>query len=99
MSHYPEPAIPAGGFVLGAVGTYKECIKFLIQTMEDWSDIKELVGFSSSPSFLWAMNAEHNRFDHYNYKNRVLFGYPHDIVNENIDIIWVKIHFKDKVAE
>jgi len=97
VTGFVEPKIPAGGFVLGHVGTYKECMKFLMQTMEDWSKSKELVGFSSSPSFLWAMNAELRKFDHLTYDNRLLFGYQHDIVNEHIDIIWVKIHLRDKI--
>ena len=97
VGKFVEPVIPAGGFVLGHVGTYKECFKWIGQTMQDWTSTKEVMGISTSPAFLWAMNMALGMFDHLSYENRILFGYPHDVVNQDIDIIWVKIHFTDKV--
>jgi hypothetical protein len=96
---FVAPVIPAGGFVQGFVGNHKDCLKWLQRMMIDYSGIKELIGFSSSPKFLWDMSYANEHPYPTSYAGRILFGYPHDIMNEDVDVCWVKIHFASEVAE
>ena len=96
---FVEPAIPADCFVQGFVGKCDECLNWGMQMMQDYTGIKEFVGFSSSPKLLDEMCAKRNIPYPSSYSNLRLFGYQHDILNEHADVCWIKVHFKSEVTE
>lgn len=99
ICEFVEPVIPDDCFVQGFVGKYDECLKWGLQMMHDYADIKELVGYSSSPKLMDDMCAERNIPYPMSYSNLRLFGYQHDIVDQDVDVCWIKVHFKSEVAK
>ena len=78
--------------VLGHVGPVRECINFAMQTKVDYGEVRrETLGFSASPKF-WTDFHKGVTDVVFDPAQCALFGHDIDIVDEDVDVCWIKVH-------
>lgn len=84
--------VPTDCLVLGHVGPVRECINFAMQTKVDYGDVRrETLGFSASPKF-WIDFHKGVTDVVFAPEQCALFGHHIDIVDEDVDVCWIKVH-------
>lgn len=84
--------VPTDCLVLGHVGPVRECINFAMQTKVDYGDVRrETLGFSASPKF-WIDFHKGVTDVVFDPAQCALFGHDIDIVDEDVDVCWIKVH-------
>lgn len=84
--------VPTDCLVLGHVGPVRECINFAMQTKVDYKEIRrETLGFSASPKF-WIDFHKGVTDVVFDPEQCALFGHDIDIVDEDVDVCWIKVH-------
>jgi hypothetical protein len=84
--------VPTDCLVLGHVGTDRDCLNFALQTMYDYKEVRrEILGFSASPKF-WTDFHKGETDVAFDPVRCSLFGYDTDIVDEDADVCWIKVH-------
>jgi hypothetical protein len=84
--------VPTDCLVLGHVGSERDCLNFALQTMSDYEAIRrKTLGFSASPKF-WIAGHEGVTDKVFDPAQCALFGHDIDIVDEDVDVCWIKVH-------
>lgn len=84
--------VPTDCLVLGHVGPVRECINFAMQTKVDYKEVRrETLGFSASPKF-WIDFHKGVTDVVFAPAQCALFGHHIDIVDEDVDVCWIKVH-------
>lgn len=84
--------VPTDCLVLGHVGPIRECINFAMQTKVDYAEVRrETLGFSASPKF-WIDFHKGVTDVVFDPAQCALFGHHIDIVDEDVDVCWIKVH-------
>lgn len=92
INKFAPRRVPIDCLVLGHVGPVRECINFAMQTKVDYAEVRrETLGFSASPKF-WIDFHKGVTDVVFDPAQCALFGHHIDIVDEDIDVCWIKVH-------
>jgi hypothetical protein len=92
INKFAPRRVPTDCLVLGHVGPVRECINFAMQTKVDYKEVRrETLGFSASPRF-WIDFHKGVTDVVFDPAQCALFGHHIDIVDEDVDVCWIKVH-------
>lgn len=98
INKFAPRRVPTDCLVLGHVGPVRECINFAMQTKVDYKEVRrETLGFSASPKF-WIDFHKGVTDVVFDPEQCALFGHDIDIVDEDVDVCWIKVHIASEPA-